>query len=74
MLWDRGGLRGRRRRRQRHLLSDVLLDSLQYRNVLSHLILLVSEPLDAAPHDVEIGRQGFKLLNWIRGSCSHGCW
>jgi hypothetical protein len=71
MLGDRGRRLGRGRRRERHLLSDVLFDSLQDRNVLGHLILLVSEPLYAAPHDVEIGRQRFKLLNWVRGSC-HG--
>src|ERR1700730_2161586 len=54
------------------LLSDVLLDSLQCRNVLGHLILLGSEFFYVAPHDVEIGRQGLKLLRGLRRSCSHG--
>jgi hypothetical protein len=45
---------------------------LQGRNVLGHLFLLGGELLDAAPHDIEIERQGRKLLHRVRGSCSHG--
>jgi hypothetical protein len=44
----------------------------QCRNVLGHLFLLGSELLYAAPHDIEIGRQGLKLLHRVSGSCSHG--
>jgi hypothetical protein len=50
-------------------LSDFLLGSLQCRNVLSHLFLLGSEFLYAAPHDVEIHRQGRKLLRHVGRSC-----
>src|SRR6266478_4007658 len=37
-----------------------------------YLFLLGSELFYAAPHDIEIGRQGLKLLHRVRGSCSHG--
>jgi hypothetical protein len=45
---------------------------LQGRDVLGHLFLLGGQLLYAAPHDIEIGRQGLKLLHRVRGSCSHG--
>jgi hypothetical protein len=52
-------------------MSDVLLNRLQCRNVLGHLFLLGSELFYAAPHDIEIERQGLKLLHRARGSCGH---
>jgi hypothetical protein len=59
-------------------LSDVLLDRLQRRKALGHLLLLGSEllllgsePLCAAPHDGEIERHGLKLLRQLRRS--HRC-
>jgi len=51
------------RRRRKNLLSDVLLDLLQHRNILAHLILLGGklvliggELSDTAPHDRKINR------------------
>jgi hypothetical protein len=34
--------------------------------------LLGSELFYAASHEIEIGRQGLKLLHRVSGSCSHG--
>jgi hypothetical protein len=65
-LRDRGRLLGRGRSRERHLLPYVLLDRLQGRNVLGHLILLDSELLYAAPHGIEIERQRLKPLRRVR--------
>jgi hypothetical protein len=53
-------------------LPDVLPDSLQRCDILSQLLLPGGELLYAAPHGVEILRQGRKLLRQVRGSCSHG--
>jgi len=57
------------RRRERHLLSDVLLTSLNCRNILRHLFLPGGELFDAAPHGIEIGRQGLKQWRQVRGGC-----
>jgi hypothetical protein len=46
--------------RERHLLSDVLLNSLQCRNILGHLFLPGGELFNAASHGIEIKRQGLK--------------
>jgi len=70
MLQDGGRLRGRGRR-ERRLLPDVLLNSLQRRNALGNLFLLGSDLFYAAPHDREIERQGRKLLRRVRRSCTH---
>jgi hypothetical protein len=59
-----GWLRGWRRRRGRHLLSDVLLNSLQCRKVLDYLFLLGSELFYSAPHT--------SRLNAKRSSCCTG--
>jgi len=46
--------------------------AVQSSSVSGHLFLLGSKLFYAAPHDIEIGRQGLKLLHRVRGSCGHG--
>jgi hypothetical protein len=61
-------------RRRKNLLSDILLDLLQRRNVLIHLLLLGGKLVliggelpDVSPHYREISCDQLDLLRYFRG-------